>query len=62
MTSSYAKYSEVIGWNLGPTCALDFSSTPPLIAYNNVFAKLVRAPKNCICLPIRIAETQQAIP
>ena len=25
-------------------------------------AKFTRAPKNCICLPMRIADTQQAIP
>ena len=35
---------------------------PPLIAYNKHFAKFARAPKNCICLPIFIGETQQAIP
>ena len=31
------------------------------MAYSSVFARLTRAPKNCICLPTGIAETQQAI-
>ena len=33
----------------------------PIIAYNKVLAKLHLAPKNCICFPVLIAETQQAI-
>ena len=62
ITSSKSKISDVIaGIVLGPTCALDFSSTPPLIEYNNVLAKFARAPKNCICLPTIIGDTQQAI-
>ena len=32
-----------------------------MIAYSSVLARLTRAPKNCICLPTGIAETQQAI-
>ena len=39
-----------------------FSSLPPLIAYSNALARFALAPKNCICLPILIPETQQAIP
>ena len=31
------------------------------MAYSSVLARLTRAPKNCICLPTGIAETQQAI-
>ena len=45
----------------GPTWIFSFSSTPPLIAYSSVFARLARAPKNCICLPITIGLTQQAM-
>ena len=32
------------------------------VAYNKVFAKFALAPKNCICFPIFIGETQHAIP
>ena len=45
----------------GATCLPVISSRPPLIAYSSVLARLTRAPKNCICLPTRIADTQQAI-
>ena len=38
------------------------SSLPPLMAIRRALAKLTRAPKNCICRPRVIAETQQAIP
>ena len=37
------------------------SSTPPLMAYSSVLARLARAPKNCICLPMTIGLTQQAM-
>ena len=45
----------------GAICLPLTSSRPPLIAYSRVLARLTRAPKNCICLPTRMAETQQAI-
>ena len=45
----------------GPTCSNLFSSRPPLIAIIISFAMLARAPKNCMSLPTRIAETQHAI-
>ena len=61
MTVSKSNTSSVIGAVFGPTCIPNFSSTPPLIAYNNVFAKFARAPKNCICLPTTIGDTQHAI-
>ena len=44
-----------------PTWTPLISSRPPLIAYSSVLARLTRAPKNCICLPTSIAETQHAI-
>src|SRR4051812_46799440 len=31
------------------------------MAYSSALARLTRAPKNCICLPTRIGETQHAI-
>src|SRR4051794_37996437 len=31
------------------------------MAYSSALARFTRAPKNCICLPTSIAETQQAI-
>ena len=31
------------------------------MAYSSALARLTRAPKNCICLPTAIADTQQAI-
>ncbi len=40
----------------GPTCAFVFSSIPPLIAYNRHFARLARAPKNCISFPVCVAD------
>ena len=49
------------GASCGPTCSPVTSSRPPLIAYSSVLARFTRAPKNCICLPTRIAETQQAM-
>ena len=45
----------------GATCTPVISSRPPLIAYSSVLARFTRAPKNCICLPTAIADTQQAI-
>lgn len=36
-------------------------SYPPFNARSKSFARLQRAPKNCICLPTCIAETQQAM-
>ena len=36
-------------------------STPPLIAYNKHFARFALAPKNCISLPVLVADTQQQI-
>ncbi|MNP06313.1 hypothetical protein D3C76_982890 [compost metagenome] len=61
ITSSKFRYSEVIGAKVGPTWIFSFSSTPPLMAYRRALARLARAPKNCICLPTRIADTQQAM-
>ena len=49
------------GGRAGETCLPLISSRPPLIAYSSVLARLTRAPKNCICLPTRMADTQQAI-
>ena len=40
-------------------CCFVFSSTPPLIAYRRHFARFARAPKNCISLPVSVADTQQ---
>src|SRR3982751_1707257 len=45
----------------GPICSPVISSLPPLIAYNRHLARLARAPKNCICLPTSMGETQHAI-
>ena len=45
----------------GATCLPVSSSRPPLIAYSRALARLTRAPKNCICLPTRIGDTQHAI-
>ena len=49
------------GSRAGPTCAPLFSSRPPFRLISSSFARFARAPKNCISLPIRMAETQQAI-
>ena len=35
--------------------------SPPLMAYSRLLAMLQRAPKNCICLPTCMADTQQAM-
>ena len=45
----------------GPTCSPVSSSLPPFIEYNKHLARFARAPKNCICLPTSIGETQHAI-
>ena len=45
----------------GATCSPVISSRPPLMAYSSVLARLTRAPKNCICLPTVMADTQQAM-
>ena len=45
----------------GATWTPVISSRPPLIAYSRVLARFTRAPKNCICLPTVMADTQQAI-
>src|SRR5262249_62329625 len=50
-----------MGERVGPICCPLISSRPPLMAYNKHFARFARAPKNCICLPTSIGETQQAI-
>ena len=51
----------MIGASFGPICLPLTSSRPPFKAYSSVFGRFTRAPKNCICLPTRIAETQQAM-
>ncbi len=61
MTSSKSRTSEVMGCDAGATCLPVISSRPPLIAYSSALARLTRAPKNCICLPTVMADTQQAI-
>ena len=53
--------SPVTGASFGPTWSPLTSSRPPLRAYSRVLGRFTRAPKNCICLPTRIAETQQAM-
>ena len=60
-TSSKSSISDVIGRYSGPTWAPVTSSTPPLMAYNSVLAKLARAPKNCMSFPTTVPDTQQAI-
>ena len=51
----------MIGLYAGPTCSLVFTSTPPLMAYIRHFARFALAPKNCISLPVCVADTQQQI-
>jgi hypothetical protein len=51
----------VIGASAGPTWSPVISSRPPFRAYSSVLGRFTRAPKNCICLPTRIADTQQAM-
>ena len=46
---------------LSMTCMPVISSRPPLIAYSRALAEFTRAAKNCICLPTRIGDTQQAM-
>ena len=61
MTSSKSSVSPSTGRYLGPICFLETSSTPPLSAYSRHLARLARAPKNCISLPTRMEDTQQAM-
>ena len=60
-TSSKSRYSPSTAPSFGATCSPLTSSRPPLIAYSRHLARLARAPKNCICLPTSIGDTQQAI-
>jgi hypothetical protein len=60
-TSSKSSTSPSTAPNFGAIWSPLISSRPPLIAYSSSFATFARAPKNCICLPTRIAETQQAM-
>lgn len=60
-TVAWSRYSSVTGSKPLTTSLPVLSSRPPLIAYSSALATFTRAPKNCICLPTAIAETQQAI-
>ncbi len=60
-TSSNSSTSPFTGSKAGATCSPLISSRPPLMAYRRHLARFARAPKNCICLPTAIGETQQAI-
>ncbi len=62
MTSSKSSTVPLTGSEAGATCFPVSSSRPPLMAYRRALARFTRAPKNCICLPIAMAETQQAMP